>query len=247
MSHRIAGTVAFVSGANRGIGRALVEALLARGAARVYAAARDPRALETLVAEHGDRVVPVALDVTDAASVAAAAARAADVALLLNNAGIASAGGLLDVDAEDALRRQLDVNVHGVLRLTRALAPSIVQRRGAVANLASVASLVNFPMLPTYSISKAATHSLTQGLRAALAPQGVHVAGVYPGPIDTDMARDIPMAKTAPIDAANAILDGIEAGDTDIFPDGMAREFGGAYYADARALERSLTQQATAA
>lgn len=247
MSHRIAGTVAFVSGANRGIGRALVEALLARGAARVYAGARDPRSLAALAESHGERVVPLPLDVTDPASVDAAAAAAPDVTLLVNNAGIALMGDLLDGAAEEALQQQLEVNLYGALRLTRAFAPALGARGGAVVNLASVASLVNFPLLPTYSISKAATHSLTQALRAALAPRGVHVAGVYPGPIDTDMARAIPVEKTSPEAAAHAILDGLEAGEADVFPDGMSRQFGSAFYADARALERQLAQPSAAA
>ena len=247
MGRRIEGTVALVTGANRGIGKAFVEALLARGAARVYATARRPEALAGLAARHGDRVRALALDVTDPVAVAAAAEAAPDVRLLVNNAGVATVAPLLEHAALTALRVDLDVNVLALLDVTRAFAPALVRHGGVVVNLGSVASLVNFPLLPTYSVSKAATHSLTQALRAALAPQGVLVAGVYPGPVDTDMGQAVPFDKTPAPDVAHAVLDGVEAGDEEIFPDVMARGIGASYYADPRALERQVTGRDVAA
>lgn len=240
MSQQIAGSVALVSGANRGIGRALVEALLERGAARVYAGARVPAALDELVARHPGRVVALPLDVTDAASVEDASRLAPDVTMLVNNAGTANAAPLLEPAALDALQRDVDVNVTGTLRVTQAFAPALVRARGTVVNLASVASLVNFALLATYSVAKAGTHSLTQGLRATLAPQGVSVLGVYPGPVDTDMAKDLPFEKTPPAAVAHEILDAIERGDEDVFPDGMSKQFGAGFFADPKGLERSL-------
>jgi NAD(P)-dependent dehydrogenase (short-subunit alcohol dehydrogenase family) len=247
MARQIAGITALVTGANRGIGRAVARGLLERGAARVYLGARNPETLEDLVATHGDRVRPLALDVTDQGAVDAAARIAADVQLVVNNAGVASPAPLLEREAIDALDRELDVNLFAVLRVTQAFAPVLVREHGTLVNVASVVSLVNFPMLPTYSISKAAMHSLTQALRAALLPQGVSVLGVYPGPVDTDMARDIPMAKAAPESVAAAILDGIEAGVEEVFPDEMSRQFGSAFYANPRAVEREVNARPEAA
>src|SRR5216683_1480973 len=205
MAIQIAGTTALVTGANRGIGRALVEALLERGAARVYATARRPEALGDLVARYGERVVPVRLDVTRPSEVRAVAAQAGDVRLLINNAGIVAkfGGELTDADWMTAARDEFEVNVLGAL-------------------------------------------SLTQATRALLAPHGVHVAGVYPGPIDTDMARPFEMVKTAPEAAAHAILDGLEDGREEIFPDPTARELGELFLHDPKALERQFAATVTA-
>jgi NAD(P)-dependent dehydrogenase (short-subunit alcohol dehydrogenase family) len=247
MAIRIAGTTALVTGANRGIGRALVEALLARGAAKVYATARRPEALADLVERFGDRVVPLRLDVTRPSEVRAAAAQADDVRLLINNAGIVAkfGGELTDADWIAAGRDEFEVNVLGVLSLTQTFAPALLRRPGAaVVNIGSVAGLVAFPLITSYSASKAALHSLTQTTRALLAPQGVHVAGVYPGPIDTDMARPFEIAKTPPDAAAHAILDGLEAGQEEIFPDPTARQLGELFLRDPKALERQFTATA---
>jgi NAD(P)-dependent dehydrogenase (short-subunit alcohol dehydrogenase family) len=248
MAVQIAGTTAVVTGANRGIGRALVEALLARGAARVYATARRPEALGDLVARYGERVVPLRLDVTRPSEVRAVAAQAGDVRLLINNAGIVVkfGGELTDADWITAARDEFEVNVLGALSVTQAFAPALTGRAGAaVVNISSVAGLVAFPFLASYSASKAALHSLTQATRALLAPNGVHVVGVYPGPIDTDLAKPFEMVKTAPEAAANAILDGLEEGREEIFPDPMAREVGELFLRDPKALERQFAATAT--
>jgi NAD(P)-dependent dehydrogenase (short-subunit alcohol dehydrogenase family) len=237
---RVAGAIALVTGANRGIGRALVDALLARGAAKVYAAARRPDLLDDLVAAHPGRVVALQLDVTKPDQVHAAAAAAGDVQILINNAGVVAKldGELTDPAWIAAAREETEVNVLGLLAVTQAFAPALSRHAGsAVVNLGSVAGLVNFPFLASYSASKAAVHSLTQATRARLRPLGVHVAGVYPGPIDTDMARAIEIEKTPAPVAAHAILDGLEAGADEIFPDPFARQIGELFLKSPKALE----------
>jgi NAD(P)-dependent dehydrogenase (short-subunit alcohol dehydrogenase family) len=243
MAFRIAGTTALVTGANRGIGRALVEALLARGATKVYATARRPEALAEVVAASSGRVVPLTLDVTRPEEVRAAAAAAGDVRLLFNNAGVVAKfdGALTDSGWLAAARDEFEVNVLGLLSVTQAFAPILArQGGGAILNVCSVAGLVAVPVLATYSASKAAVHSLTQATRMLLAPQGTFVAGVYPGPIDTDMARDIPMEKTSPAEAALAILDGLEAGNEEIFPDRTSQQLGELFLHSPKALERHI-------
>jgi NAD(P)-dependent dehydrogenase (short-subunit alcohol dehydrogenase family) len=240
MAINIPGTTALVTGANRGIGRALVEALLARGATRVYAAARRPETLQDLVERSGGRVVPLELDVTNPDDIAAAAGAAPDVALLINNAGVVSHlnGAFTDAKWLTAGRDEYEVNVLGPLAVTQAFAPILAQQGGGtVANVASVVSFVSFASFGTYSASKAATHSITQWTRAALREQGTYVAGVYPGPIDTDMAKDIPLEKTSAADAANAILDGLERGEEDILPDPFARQLGALFFSGPKQLE----------
>jgi NAD(P)-dependent dehydrogenase (short-subunit alcohol dehydrogenase family) len=242
MSFPIAGATAFVTGANRGIGRALVEALLARGARKVYAAARRPESLGAL--QDDRRVVPVTLDVTRPAAIRAAAAAAADVTLLINNAGIAAqfGGDFTDPGWLAAAREEFEVNAVATLAMTQAFAPILAANGGgAVVNLSSVAALVNFPAFATYSVSKAAVHSLTQATRALLRPQGTFVAGVYPGPIDTEMARPLTLDKTAPAAAAGAILGGVAAGHEEIFPDPVSMQVGTTYLKAPKDLERQFT------
>ena len=248
MSKHIAGSTAFVTGSNRGIGFAIAEALLERGARRVYAAARRPESLQSLVERWGDRVVPVALDVTDAEQVAAAAAIAGDVDLLVNNAGVAGemGGSILDEGALETARWEMEVNYFGLLQVSRALAPALqANAPGAVVNIASVAGLVNFPFAATYSVSKAAAHSTSQALRVALG-DGVRVSAVYPGPVDTDMAADVPMEKTSAAEVAHAILDVVDRRDEEIFPDPMSAQMGAAYGDAPKAMERNVVAMAAA-
>jgi NAD(P)-dependent dehydrogenase (short-subunit alcohol dehydrogenase family) len=248
MAVHIPGTTALVTGANRGIGRALVEALLHRGATRVYAAARRPETLADLVAGFGDRVAPLRLDVTRPGEVRAAAAAAEDTRLLINNAGIVAkiGGELTDAAWIAAAREEFEVNVLGAWSLTQAFAPGLARHSGsAVVNISSVVGLVTLPAVASYSASKAALHSLTQATRALLVPQGIQVLGVYPGPIDTDMAKPFEIAKTSASDAADAILDGLEAGQEEIFPDPMARDVGELFMRDPKALERQFAPTAT--
>lgn len=237
----IKGNVALVTGANRGIGRAIVEELLARGAEKVYAGARKPEALADLSDRYGDRVVALELDVTDAGQVRAAVEQATDIGLLVNNAGVAVGGGLTDEGIVDAARQEMEVNYFAPLRLLQGFAPILGQNGGgAVVTVSSIAGLSSFPFYPTYSASKAAAHSLTQAARALLAAQNTKVHGVYPGPVDTDMSKDIDMDKASPSDVADAILDGVEAGAADIFPDSFAEGFGLQFQSSPKASEEQL-------
>jgi NAD(P)-dependent dehydrogenase (short-subunit alcohol dehydrogenase family) len=233
-------TIALVTGANRGIGRAFVEAYLAHGAKKVYAAARKRTDLDAIVALDPKRVVPIVLDVSKPAEVAAAAATAKDVNVLINNAGVLSFGNVLEA-SEETLRRDLDINYFGTIRVTRAFAPMIEKNGGGVvANLLSVVSLASMPGVAGYNASKAALWSATQSMRADLAKRDIRVVGVFPGPIDTDMAKDFPMAKTPAIDVANDVLNGIANGAEDIFPDPMAKQVYAAWSKDHKAVEKQF-------
>ena len=209
--------VVLVTGANRGLGASLVDVLLERGAKKVYAGARDPRTVQAR-----ERVVPLALDVTDEASIAAAAAAAPDIDLLVNNAGVLASYGVLELAPSD-LQRDLAVNAFGLLAATRAFVPSLVKRQGAVLNVLSVVSLGSIAPLGGYSASKAAAFSISQALRLELAPRGVRVFAAFPGGIDTEMSAHLDAAKTAPRDVALGMIDALERGDLDIYPDGGSR------------------------
>ncbi len=236
---RIEGKSALVTGANRGIGKAFVEELLAAGAGKVYAAARKPESLTDVVANGDGRVVPIALDVTDIDAIRDAAALHSDISLLINNAGIAAFEGLIDANSVDAARAEIETNYFGTLNMIRAFAPVLASNGGgAIANLSSIAAYVNFPALGSYSASKAAVHSLTQGVRAELAAQKTLVVGVYPGPVDTSMAAGIPMDKTSPNVVAQVVLDGIETGQEDIYPDPTSVEMHTGLLGDPKAVEK---------
>lgn len=214
---KIAGAVALVTGANRGLGRTFVETLLSRGAAKVYAGARDADSLQPLVALHGDKVVPLRLDVTDQAQVDAAAAAAPDVTLLVNNAGVLEGAGLLEAGSVAPLQWELDVNVVGLGRMALAFVPAIeTNGGGAIVNMLSVASLATVPHFGTYAASKMAAMALTQGLRCDLHDRGIEVFGVYAGFIDTGMIAFVTMDKTSPEQVAARTWDGVEAGTPDI-------------------------------
>jgi len=225
----ITSTTALVTGANRGLGRALVDALLDRGAARVYATARDPRSVRV-----DDRIVPVALDVTDQASIARVAAVATDVDLLVNNAGAAAFAPALEADPH-AVALEFAVNVTGLHAMIRAFAPTLTARQGAVVNVLTLLSYAPAPPMAGYSASKAAAHSLTLAVRPALARLGVRVHGVYPGGIDTDMVAGFDVPKAAPRAVAEAILDGVAAGQEDIYPDPTSAQMGELWNRDPRA------------
>jgi NAD(P)-dependent dehydrogenase (short-subunit alcohol dehydrogenase family) len=243
-ARRIEGAVALVTGANRGIGRALLEALLARGVRKVYAAARNPESLRALGDE---RIVALKLDVTDVEQVRAAGEAASDVELVFNNAGVALARGIAESAVLDQARREMEVNYFGPLQLLHQLAPTLARNGGgAVVNVGSAAGLTSLPFFPTYSASKAALHSLTQASRILLGAQGTSVFGVYAGPVDTDMARGLPFPKTPPSEVASAILDGLEAGQEDIFPDPFAVEFGRQYGSSPKASERQVAAMTAA-
>lgn len=236
----IAGAIALVTGANRGIGKALVEGLIKAGAKKVYAGARNVETLRPLQIELGDRVVTLRLDVTSEADVAAAAKAAGDATLIFNNAGVANySTGLGEADLQHA-QSEMDVNYFGVLRMMRAFTP-VFERQGggAFINVASILSMVNFASFGTYSASKAAVWSLSIGLRGLLAGRNIRVVTVHPGPVDTDMAAGIEMEKATPQDVTQAILDGLANGAEEIFPDPMARDLYQQWRADHKAVERA--------
>lgn len=241
---KIEGAVALVTGANRGIGRALTEALLARGVRKVYATARNPEALRSL--QH-ERLVALRLDVTDPDQIREAGDAASDVELVFNNAGVVIGKGIADAALMEDARREMEVNYFGPLQLLRRLAPTLARNGGgAVINIGSLAGLTSLPIVPTYSASKAALHSLTQTARLLLGAQGTSVFGVYSGPVDTDMNRDLEMPKASPRDVAYAILDAIEAGQEDIFPDPYAVEFSRQFESSPKTSERQFAALAAA-
>jgi NAD(P)-dependent dehydrogenase (short-subunit alcohol dehydrogenase family) len=236
---QIRGSIALVSGANRGIGRALVEALLDRGARRVYATGRDLATLDGVVALDRARVRPLKLDVTNPGDARAAAGAAGDVNLLINNAGVATAAGAADTSV-DMIRETMETNFFGLVNVTNAFLPTLREHHGAIVNILTIVALASSPILAAYNASKAAGWSLTQSLRADLARHGITVHGVFPGAVDTDMIRSFTLPKTPAIDVARAVLDGIEAGTEDIFPDPMAQQLYAAWRQDHKAVERQL-------
>ena len=243
------GAVAFVTGASRprGIGRAIVLALVAAGAKRVYATARHVADLEDLGRTHPGVVVPVALDVTDAHAIAEIGHRFTDVNLLVNNAGVFSPTSALSGDLA-AVENELAVNYFAPLRLVRAFASSLkAQRGGAVVNINSITSLFNFPGGATYSASKAAVHSLTIAQRRELRSQGTLVVGIYPGPIDTEMGDGINLPKAPPAQVAAAVINALRTGAEDVFPDALSVDISTGLRADAKQVERHFADMAAAA
>jgi NAD(P)-dependent dehydrogenase (short-subunit alcohol dehydrogenase family) len=214
MSLVIADKTVLVTGSNRGLGRALVNEALARGARRVYAASRQP------MAGADTRVTPVTLDVTDPAQIQDAIQRVESLDILINNAGVSVPDDLND---HRAFERHLAVNLYGMIDVTQAFLAQLTRSHGAVVNIVSLGAVAAVPVLPAYSASKAASLSVTQSLRALLAAGGVSVLAVLPGPIDTDMVRGLDIPKTPPEDVARATLNGVERGEEEIFPDPMSQ------------------------
>jgi NAD(P)-dependent dehydrogenase (short-subunit alcohol dehydrogenase family) len=211
---KIAGSVALVTGADRGLGRAFARDLVRRGAARVYGAARNPAA----VTEPG--VSPVALDITDPERVARVANECGDVSLLVNNAGVMKASPFIGAPSLDAARLEMEVNYFGTLSMCRAFAPVLAAGGGgAIVNMLSVTSFFTSPLDPSYSASKAAELSLTNGVRMELSRQGTLVVAVHAGFIDTDMAAGIDAPKISPESVAQQTFDAVEAGDIEVLTD----------------------------
>jgi len=228
----IADRAVLVTGANRGIGQALVEEALRRGAKRVYAGTRQPLA-------HVDgRVTPLILDVTNAEQIQEAVERVESLDILINNAGLALYDDLSD---RAAIEQSLAVNLFGPYGVTQAFLPLLTRSRGTIVNVLSVVAFAPLPIVPAYSISKAAALSLSQSLRALLAGQGVRVHAVLAGPVDTDMSRGFDVPKASPESVARAIFDGVEKGEEDIFPDPMSESMAESWRSGAaKALERQF-------
>jgi NAD(P)-dependent dehydrogenase (short-subunit alcohol dehydrogenase family) len=215
----IQGSIALVTGANRGLGLAYARALLAAGARKVYAGARDPSSV-TLPG-----VIPVKLDVTRPEDIAAAAAQCGDVNLVINNAGIIAPDPLLAADGTDSLRRVMETNLYGILGVSQAFAPVLrANGGGALVNMLSALSWASLPGTGAYSVSKAAAWALTNGLRNELREQGTLVVGVHAGYIDTDMVKDVDAPKTSPEAIAQATLEAIVAGAPEVLADETARQ-----------------------
>ena len=228
----IADKAVLVTGANRGIGQALVTEALSRGAKRVYAGTRQPLA-------HPDpRVTPLTLDVTSAAQIQAAVESIGSLDVLINNAGIALYDDLSD---RAVLEQHLAVNLFGTYGVTQAFLPLLIHSQGAIVNNVSTMALAPFPITPAYAISKAAAFNLTQSLRALLAGRSVMVHAVLTGPTDTDMTRGFDIPKSSPESVARAIFDGVENGEEDIFPDPMSATLSESWRSGAvKAMERQL-------
>lgn len=221
-----------ITGANRGIGKALVEEALRRGAKRVYAGTRG--ALQSI----DERLTYLPLDVTSSAQIQNAAAEISSLDVLINNAGIAIYDDLSNLDV---IEQHLAVNFLGMLKVTSAFLPHLKRSNGAIVNNLSVVALAALPIIPSYSISKAAAFSMTQSLRALLAGQGISVHGVVLGPIDTDMTRGFEIPKASPESAAIGTFDGLANGEEDIFPDPASQPIAGAWRNGAvKAMERQF-------
>ncbi len=237
----ITGKVALVTGANGGIGGFFVDRLLELGAARIYVAARNLTKVEQLVARDGERIVPIELEVTNPASVAAAAAACPDVAILVNNAGTSFNHGLIAAENLDGARAEMEVNYFGMLSMCRAFAPILKHNGGgAIVNIASLLGKVNLPFSGTYSASKAAAISMTHGVRAELAGQGTLVIAVMPGTVDTELAKDWPNPKVAPAEVARAALQAVLDGVEDVYPGEQAIQVAAQLLVDPKGVEKYM-------
>jgi len=233
---KIKGATALVTGGNRVLGQALAEALRRDGAAKIYAAARDPASVSPVKG-----VEPIALDVTNPSQVAAAAAKCRDVDILINNAGIASFTPALGAPTTDNARREMETNYFGTLSMCRAFAPILKNNGGgALVNILSVVSWFNAPMQATYCASKAAEWSLTKAVRFELRAQGTLVMGVYAGYIDTGMTAGMTVVKSSPETIASAVLNGIKNGIEDILADERARSVNAELRKDDRAFDANM-------
>lgn len=230
MSISIENKVALVTGANRGIGKAIVESFINHGAKKVYLAVRDTNSTKELEEKYGNKVVTLKADVSNTKSIQALAQQAKDVDVVVNNAGVGTPFATIGDDVEKDFAFQLEVNAFGLLRVANAFADILVEKQGALVQLNSIASIKNFSKLSTYSASKAASYSLTQGLRADLGSKGVSILSVHPGPVMTDMgiAAGFEEGATSSV-ISEGIVNSLKAGDFHLFPDEMAKQFEGAY------------------
>ena len=233
---KLENTTVFVTGANRGIGHAIVEALLKQGVKKVYAGARKIQDIKF----NDARVVPVALDITNREDILSAAAQARDTQVLINNAGVLAFASVVTGDPKD-LMSDMQVNYFGTLSMVHTFAPILEKNGGgAIANVSSIVGLAPMAGIGGYSASKAALHSATQAMRKELKDKKISVHGVYPGPIDTDMSKGFDMPKTSAAETASNILAGIASGKEEIFPDAMSIQLGAVYSADPKALEKQF-------
>jgi len=232
MTYNLTGRTVLITGANRGIGSALVVGAIEQGAKKVYAAVRKLESAEPLVEKFGDLVVPIRIDLVDLSSIRQAALAATDAEVVINNAGVLTVTDPLSEHAIESLSFEINVNVIGLIHMAQAFAPVLKANGGGVfVQLNSIVSLKSFASFATYSASKAASYSITQSLREALAGQGTQVISVHPGPIATDMAKQAGLDEFAePVSlVTDSLWRAMNAGDFHAFPDSMAREIGAAY------------------
>lgn len=238
---RLESAVALVTGANGGIGQFYVEALRTAGVTRIYAGARNANSLTNLAEIDPQRIIPIALDVTDEQSVTAAANECKDVNLLINNAGIGLLKGFTSATDLSSARAEMEVNYFGTLAMCRAFAPVLkTNGGGAIVNMLSILGKVNFPMNASYSASKAAAISMTQGVRAELAAQGTLVIGVMPGTVNTEVSKSFPPPKVSPEvvvqEALQAVIDEVE----DVYPGEQATQMAAQLLKDPKTLEKMM-------
>lgn len=249
MTFDVKNKTVLVTGANRGIGKAILEEAIRRGAAKVYAAVRNVDSALPLVAEHGERVVPIRVDLDDPKSIVAAAETATDVDVVVNNAGVLKTSTAIGKDAIETLQFEINANVFGLIRVAQAFAPVLKSNGGgALVQLNSVASVRTFPDFATYCASKAASYSITQGLRGSLREQGTHVVSVHPGPIQTDMgsAAGFDDIAAAPALVGTAVFDAIADGRFHAWPDPVAQQVGSAYQSFAENVVEADKQESVA-
>lgn len=238
---KIDNVVALVTGANGGVGTALVDEFLRRGAAKVYIAGRSEAALTPLTSRDDKRLIPVIIDVTQTAQIESAAKSLTDVTLLVNNAGYTAIRGVLAADAIAEAQQEMNVNYFGPLRMARAFAPGIhAAGGGTIVNVLSFLSLVTLPLMGTYSASKAAALSMSRSLRAELATQGIQVVHAMPVQVDTAMGAWYEGPKIPPAEAAHDILDAVEANVSEVFPGKLSEEMNSTYKSDPVALQAYL-------
>ena len=224
--------IALVTGSNRGIGKEIVEKFLSLGAKKVYAAARNLETLNALQAQYGDRIVPLHIDLNKPETIQAAAEVASDASIVVNNAGMLNMASSLSDNAVDALKEEMEVNVYGLIHMARAFTPVLkANGGGALVQINSVASIKNFSDFSTYSASKAAAYSITQGLRTQLAEQGTQVVSVLPGPIDTEMAHSAGLTELVePAElVADSIVQALQEKEFHAYPGSIAKDVGAAY------------------
>ena len=235
MTETIKDSIVLITGATGAIAQALIAGLNARGAKKIYAAARDISSLSA-----SERLVPIKMDVNSDDDVNKAAAQAKDVTLLINNAGVNHNTAFLQAADLAIAREEFECNYLAPLRVTRAFAPALIANKGAVLNMLTILSRVNLPLMGSYCASKAAALSLTQGLRAELGAKGVRVAAALPGAVDTRMTAGLPIPKMSPAEAATEILDGFEVGEEEIYVGDMARGLAAGLASDPKGVERQL-------
>ena len=246
MNYKVKDKIILITGANRGIGKAFVDTFIGHGAAKIYAAVRTLDTAAPLVEKHGNKIIPLHIDLVDPQSIYAAAETAGDVQVVVNNAGVLKTSSPLDEDAIGALEFEMSVNVYGLMHIAQAFAPVLKANGGGVfAQLNSVVSMKCFADFATYSASKAASYSITQALRDVLGEQGTIVLSIHPGPIATDMAHSAGLAEIAepPSLVVESVIESLKSGDFHVFPGSLAQQIGSAYKSFAEnVVEANMTE-----